>query len=165
MVSYQNLLASRKLTLREVTARNIIANFLNYNYSMFVGSGKFELSDTTDLATILKADMEMMDVVLTNLVENALRYSAFHERISISASSDMAKGEICWTVSNRMRPGQEPDAKLVGRPMYRANPKDDSGLGLGLSIVSHIVALHKGSVLLSADGGLFSAVVTLPIAN
>jgi len=165
LVSYQNLLSSRNLTLREVSARNILANFLNYNYSMFVGSSKFEVADATDSGTLIKADMEMMDVVLTNLVENALRYSGFHERISLRAESDAAKGEVRWTVSNRMRPGQEPDTNLIGRPMYRANPKDDSGLGLGLSIASHIIALHKGTVLLSADAGLFNVEVILPIAR
>jgi PAS domain S-box-containing protein len=165
LVSYQNLLTSRNLTLREVSARNIIANFLNYNYSMFVGSGKFEVTDSTDIAAIIRADMEMMDVVLTNLVENALRYSAFHERISISAWSDMTEGLVHWTVSNHMRAGQEPDTKLIGKNMYRANPKDDSGLGLGLSIVAHIVALHKGTVHMTAKDGVFSIEVILPIAK
>ncbi len=160
MVSYQSILSSRSLSLRPVRAVRLISNFLNYNYGMFTDSLKFVVRDDIPLETEILADMEMLELVLTNLIDNALKYSAFHQSVHISSQLNEA-GDVVWKFVNPMREGPAPEMALLGRPLYRGSETNDSGLGLGLSIVGHIVHLFGGTLEFTSEDNNFIVTLTL----
>jgi|GEM_PF-1378309 len=158
LVTYESLYDPRQLNLRCVRARNLMSNYLNYNYKMFVVSEKFHISDSFE-EELLSLDMNLFDLGLKNVLDNAIKYSTSNAVITIDAS--MVNGAACFTFSNPIPQGLTPDAKLLGTPLYRVNPEDDKGLGLGLGIVKNIINLHHGTVEFSTGNGKFIVTIKL----
>ena len=90
-------------------------------------------------------DVVQMDQVLTNLLENALRYSPPGTPIGITAAQWHGMVEI--RLSDR-GPGIPPDARgAVFQEFYRQDVDGRrSGTGLGLAIAHAIVSAHGGSM-------------------
>jgi signal transduction histidine kinase len=109
-------------------------------------------------------DYDRMTQVVTNLVDNAIKYSPNGGAIEVDlsvTSDDWA----CLTVRDRGVgvPDNRRD-KLFER-FYRAHADDQfPGMGLGLFITRHLVALHGGSIHAEAPaGGGTRFVVSLPL--
>jgi PAS domain S-box-containing protein len=160
MVSFQSILTSSNIVLRPVRVAHLITNYLNYNYGMFTDSLKFEVKDDVPPKTEVLADMEMLNLVLANLIDNALKYSEFHQRVVVSSRLTEC-GKVQWEFVNPIKAGQSPQQSLLGRALYRANSADDNGLGLGLSIVHHIVELHCGQLTFETQNNEFCVRLSL----
>lgn len=84
----------------------------------------------------LQADPQLLEIVLRNLVDNALRYCPDGSRIEIDASH----GRI---VVRDDGPGVDAaDRARLGERFFRVLGQGQPGSGLGLSIVRRIVDLH-----------------------
>ena len=97
----------------------------------------------------VKCDVQLIETALTNLVENALRYSGSPDVvISLSVTEDMA---VIAVEDHGSGIPAEHRARIFER-FYRVD-KDRSremgGTGLGLAIVKHIAALHGGTATLT----------------
>jgi signal transduction histidine kinase len=158
LVTYESLYDPQLMNLRSVRARNLVSNYLNYNYHMFVVSEKFNIDDQCG-DELLSLDMKLFDLALKNVVDNAIKYSAPHETIRIS--SMIANGVAHISVCNPIPAHMMPDEGRLGTPLYRANPDDDKGLGLGLGIVRNIVNLHSGNVEFRTAEGKFLVTIKL----
>jgi two-component system sensor histidine kinase MprB len=90
-----------------------------------------------------------LERAISNLVDNAVKYSAPSTPIEISVRGTSV------TVRDRGRGIPEPDLTLVFDRFYRAvDVRTESGSGLGLSIVDEIVRSHGGAVFArNRDGG------------
>jgi two-component system OmpR family sensor kinase len=111
------------------------------------------LSLTSQPAT-MSGQEDALQILLTNLVDNALRYTpaAGSVRVSVGRDGDRAHLEVADT-----GPGiSEEERERVFDRFYRGQNAPAGGSGLGLAIVRQIVALHAGSIELdkSASGGL-----------
>lgn len=101
-------------------------------------------------------DMRLMERVLDNLVNNALRYS--NQRIQISLTLQASRATLRVEDDG---PGIAPDEReRVFEPFVRLDPSRDratGGCGLGLAIVHSIARAMAGSALRSefAGRGLF----------
>jgi len=97
-------------------------------------------------------DVVQMDQVLTNLLENAVRYSAPGSEIAVSASRWQDMVEV--RVSDR-GPGIAPtDRDLVFEEFYRRDVEGRrGGTGLGLAIARAVVAAHGGSIWIEDTPG------------
>ena len=112
------------------------------------------------------ADENGFDRVLSNLIDNALKYCPEGTTVSISAAG--MNGKVRIDVSDD-GPGIEARhlPRLFER-FYRVDPgrsRDTGGTGLGLSIVKHLVEAMKGEVSVESttgEGSTFS--FTLPAA-
>jgi two-component system, OmpR family, phosphate regulon sensor histidine kinase PhoR len=112
-------------------------------------------------------DKHGFDRVLSNLVDNALKYCAESSTVEISAR---AVGTNVQIVVSDSGPGIEPRhlPRLFER-FYRVDPgrgRDMGGTGLGLSIVKHLVEAMKGEVSVDSSpnkGSTFR--FTLPAAR
>ncbi|HEX5725739.1 MAG TPA: ATP-binding protein [Longimicrobiaceae bacterium] len=116
-----------------------------------------------DLPRVL-ADRERVLQVLSNLVGNALRFSAPGGRIEVRAEA--AAGEVRFTVTDTGPGVARDDAERIFEPFQRGRraPRGD-GLGLGLSIARRIVEAHRGRVWVeSRPGGGSAFHFTLPAA-
>jgi len=103
--------------------------------------------------------------LLSNLVDNALRYAGSDQPIELHARQE--GGQVLLEVRDR-GPGIPPDqVERLKRPFTRldAARSDASGAGLGLAIVDRICRGHGGSLaLLPRPGGGLIARVMLPVA-
>jgi two-component system sensor histidine kinase KdpD len=108
-------------------------------------------------------DVVQLDQALTNLLENAAKFSPPGSPITVQAAK--WHSEVQVRVSDR-GPGVPPeDRERVFEPFARGNGQQpESGTGLGLSIVRAIAAAHGGTVRIgAAPGGGASVVLTLPL--
>ncbi|POT57457.1 two-component system sensor histidine kinase RstB [Citrobacter amalonaticus] len=103
-------------------------------------------------------DMRLMERVLDNLLNNALRYC--HSTVQVSLLLD---GNRATLVVDDDGPGIEPDAReKVFEPFVRLDPSRDratGGCGLGLAIVHSIAQAMGGTVMCSeseSGGARFS---------
>ncbi|WP_227937869.1 sensor histidine kinase [Alkalihalobacillus deserti] len=88
--------------------------------------------------TELLCDLEQLEVLLENLVENALRYA--RDRIWIKATA--MDDAIIITVENNGESIPTIDLPQLFNPFYKGNK---GKFGLGLAIVKRITELHGGS--------------------
>lgn len=106
----------------------------------------------TSLVHPVLADEYHLDLVLSNLIDNAAKYAPVQSTISIDLREKV--GFTGLTVSDR-GPGipQEVQDKVF-RAFFRVKPESQvRGVGLGLSIVQRIVKAHGGHVELNSTPG------------
>jgi two-component system, OmpR family, phosphate regulon sensor histidine kinase PhoR len=98
-------------------------------------------------AAELRADATALRQVLTNLVDNALRYTPAGGRITIFSEPDPA-GIAVGVRDTGSGIGAEHLPRIFER-FYRVDPgrsREAGGTGLGLAIVKHLVEAHRGRV-------------------
>lgn len=114
---------------------------------------------------LVECDPVLIERVIANLVENALRYSARGTSIEIAASHE--QDCIVLTIADRGigLPEDERERERLFEKFVRAQPESSTpGAGLGLAISRHLVQLHGGTLTAcnrSAGGSQFT--VTLPV--
>lgn len=111
-------------------------------------------SDIAADAAMVSADADAVRQILTNLLDNALRYTQPAGRIRVQSRRE--GHEIAISVSDT---GSGITREHLGRifeRFYRADPsrsRDEGGTGLGLSIVKHLVEAHGGRVSAESEWG------------
>jgi len=116
-----------------------------------------------DLPEVL-ADAGLLERVVANLIQNALRYSPGHLRIAGSALGD----HVELRVIDRGPGIPHSEAESVFQPFQRHGDSrpDDTGVGLGLAIARGLTeAMGGGLTLEETPGGGATLVVRLPIAK
>ncbi len=94
----------------------------------------------------------MIRVVVSNLVENAIRYAGAGAMLTLSVRS--ANGEVALTASDTGIGVAEDDLPRLFERFYRADrARASRGTGLGLAIVKHVVTAAGGYVEASGDRG------------
>jgi two-component system sensor histidine kinase KdpD len=94
---------------------------------------------------IIKADCVLLEQVLINLIDNAMKYSSRGSSILITADYEGKWVKI--SVSDKGVGIPEEDLVKVFDKFYRVQqPKHVSGTGLGLSICKGIIEAHGGSI-------------------
>jgi CheY-like chemotaxis protein len=116
---------------------------------------------------LLDADPVRLAQVFSNLLNNAAKFTESQGSISLTATAD---GRTVSVAIEDDGVGFEPEAAArLFRPYAQAASQDRSrgGLGIGLSLVHGIVALHGGSVEAKSAGPGKGAefIVRLPLAQ
>ena len=157
--------ACGKVTLRtrRVDLRDVIAEAAQ-DVAAAVAERGHELVVVTGCEPLwADADPQRLQQVLSNLLRNAVKYTDPGGRISLVGHQGPAT--ITLEVSDTGR-GIEADALSHIFDLYSQAGADETGLGIGLSVVQEIVGLHKGWIEARSDGpGKGSEfTVTLPAA-
>ena len=118
-------------------------------------------------AVVVSGDDTRLRQVVGNLVRNALVHTPASSPIEIAVSTQ--NGSAALSVADH-GPGLKPeDRDRIFEPFYRADAsrsRDSGGAGLGLSIVTAVVAAHGGQVRVKeTDGGGATFEVALPLAS
>jgi two-component system sensor histidine kinase KdpD len=103
-------------------------------------------------------DPFVIDQVVSNLVDNALRYTKGAVRVSL----DAYRSSVTIAVTDE-GPGIDPaQLNLVLEPLYRIDENVQSGTGLGLHIVRTLVEAHGGRGEIRSGATGTSIAVKLP---
>jgi two-component system, OmpR family, phosphate regulon sensor histidine kinase PhoR len=97
-------------------------------------------------ASSVYADRTALQQILSNLLENAIRYTA---RGSVTVSTSPAARGVNLSVSDTGTGIASEHLHRIFERFYRADPgraRDAGGTGLGLAIVRHLVESHGGEV-------------------
>ena len=98
----------------------------------------------------LRTDAQMLSIVLSNVLENAYKYSAPETPIDLKLifrTDPGGESGWVWSVDNATGPAGLPDANKVFAKYYRSPlAQRQSGSGLGLFLVKSLLELMGGSV-------------------
>ncbi len=140
-----------KLNFEECNLYNLSSEVID-NLEQTYKDRVIELKGDRDVN--VEADRLLFSVALTNLIENALKYS--EERVTVS----IEKNSI--TVKDSGVGIEEKELKNITKKFYRISQNSwNNSLGLGLSIVSNILNLHNFKLEIKSkknEGSEFSIV-------
>lgn len=123
-----------------------------------------------DQDAFLPGDADQLSQVVTNLVENAIKYSSVDSQVIVSLQADHGNPMLrsdAWVLSVADT-GEGIDPVHIPRlteRFYRIDnhrSREMGGTGLGLAIVKHIVNRHRGRLRIdsaSGQGSLFSVIL------
>ena len=107
-----------------------------------------------------RGNEDLLKQVWINLLDNAIKFSFEHG--SVKVDMEKTDGRLIVNVSDT---GETIPEKEIERVFDKFYQKDKSALsagnGIGLSIVSHIIALHKGNITVKSQNGITTFSVTL----
>ena len=93
---------------------------------------------------IVEADRTLLEVVLKNLIENALKYSKDEVHVEVNDSQ--------ISVSDKGAGISSSDIEKVTKKFYRSGTHSwDNSMGLGLSIVKSILTMHRSKLEIESE--------------
>jgi PAS domain S-box-containing protein len=145
---------SGKLLLRRqrITLESALGAAIEASRPLMDDAGHRFTTRLPSAPVVLDADPTRLAQALSNLLNNAAKYTPPGGAIELSASLEGGEVEIAVT-DNGM--GFPPElAHQIFEPFTQWAPADRpaAGLGIGLSLVKGVVALHDGSVTAKTDG-------------
>jgi two-component system phosphate regulon sensor histidine kinase PhoR len=160
-----SLLESKRLTLelKPVDVSVLVAHTVD-KLRPLAQTQRLTLHQSAPPGIVVSADADRLEQVLTNLVDNALKYTPEGGRVDVQVAA--ANGEIEVLVNDSGRGIGPEDLPHVFERFYRADrsrTRGSGGTGLGLAIAKHIVEAHGGRISVSSQpnaGTTFK--VTLP---
>jgi signal transduction histidine kinase len=102
----------------------------------------------------VEADSEKLGLVLSNLLSNAIKFTPEKGRIEVNVR-DFLKG-ILVSVRDNGAGIPHADQERIFERFYQARVNHiagHGGMGLGLTIVKHLVELHEGQVWVESEPG------------
>lgn len=139
LTSYQPLMDSKQLTLHHETYKDVVLHL------------------TTD----------SLEMILSNLISNAVKYTPTGGRIVVMVKADDKK--VLVAVSDSGIGIDLKDQEIIFNRFTRANESHDEaipGAGIGLALVKELVEVNRGSIgLVSQPGKGSTFTVTLPICK
>jgi PAS domain S-box-containing protein len=157
-----------ELRRQRIDLKDVVATAVETSASL-VEAGRHKLNvEVPQQPMPMDADPTRIAQVISNLLNNAAKYTPESGRIALKVWTE--GGEVVLSVSDT-GVGIAPDAIAKVFEMFAQVPssaaKPQGGLGIGLSLVQSLVALHGGSVSASSaglgEGSTFT--VRLPLAT
>jgi signal transduction histidine kinase len=152
------------LELQRVNVCDVLKDIVEvYNYIAEDRGISLQTQCAQDLWSI--ADPTRLYQIISNLLDNALKYTARGGSIDIEAKAK--DNEVFVAVRDTGIGIGEQDVQRIWDRSYRCDQsRSQSGLGLGLSLVKAFVEAHKGHVAVSSQPGKGSMfIIILPAAN
>lgn len=149
--------AGETVDIREVTARAI------EKLALAARRRDIELVVAIEPALSVKGNETLLSEVVSNILDNAIRYSPRGTQVSIDAAR--ANGHVIISVLDN-GPGIPIELReRVFEPFFRAS--EEEGSGLGLAIAREIVRAHRGTISLEsgADGRGLRVTLSFPASD
>ncbi len=141
-----------KLTLVEIDVHGIIGKVVeNYNLQIKNRKGTIHVDLKAQNAVVLLDEIHFLNSI-SNLIDNALKYSKGIPDITISTANN--KRGLLITVEDKGIGISKEDQKKIFDKFFRVhsgNVHNVKGFGLGLSYVKKIIEEHGGSIMVESQ--------------
>ncbi len=128
--------------------------FISENTS-YINEQKFELEYQPANTTLpVYIDRDSFETILSNLIENAIKYSADKKRIVVSIGEN--NGHAILSIRDYGVGIKNKEIKNIFKKFYRVEESltaKTKGHGLGLSIVKNLIVLNKGRIEVESEYG------------
>lgn len=142
------------LKLKNVRIDSIIRSVVSATKTVAALEGQHTIElDLAPELPMIEADPEKVDLILNNLISNAIKFTPANGLIVVKA--DVSDGHIQISVQdNGVGIGKDEQERIFDR-WYQVRPehRTHGGMGLGLTIVKYMVELHGGKVWLESELG------------
>ena len=148
-----NLTTKNQTVALDVMVGEVVARFFDRALQSNIDLG-------VDLAPAsIPADPSLIDDLLSNLVDNALKYTPKGGTVTVSAGQKDGKAHI--TVEDTGPGIPEADRERVRQRFFRLPNSPGHGSGLGLAIVEEIAQLYGASLSIASGSGGRGARITV----
>ena len=122
-----------------------------------------EVKSSVDPAGNITADRNRLQLILSNLLDNALKYTPEGGKVDISAQFTPKSTSVTFTDTGVGIAAE--DLPRIWERLYRADKsRSQRGLGLGLSLVKAFAEAHGGAATVESEPGRGSRfTLTLPV--
>ncbi len=121
-----------------------------------VADYRVQLKTQLDYEGDVWADRKLLDTVLSNLLDNAIKYNRPDGEVSLNSALAAGGDAVELSVTDTGIGIPEEDLPRIFERFYRvdkARSRDTGGTGLGLSIVKHILEVQGGSISVTSEEG------------
>jgi two-component system phosphate regulon sensor histidine kinase PhoR len=141
-----------QLRQSSVKLRDLVAEVIS-SLSDKAAEHHVSLVNDVDSSIVVKVDARRLERMLTNLVDNGIKFGGDDATVKIRYESD-SRDKIIVEDDGEGIPSQHLE-RLFERfyRVDRARSRDMGGTGLGLAIVKHLALLHGGEVTVSSELG------------
>ncbi|RZM19322.1 MAG: HAMP domain-containing protein [Pedobacter sp.] len=112
---------------------------------------------------LVNADAGKLRVMLSNLLDNAIKYSPDAGQVHLSCVS--GADDCVLSFSNTIRQDIHPDMAAIAREFYHAKPLAGEGLGLGLWITYALAEMQEMVITATMEEQLFKVVLIMDRAT
>lgn len=152
------------LRIREVVINEMIEGVLK-RLKPLADQKNIEMLFESYRVIIAEIDEMKLDLALTNLIENAIKYNKEYGYINVILDTDFK--DFIISVKDTGEGIPEENLDQIFRRFYRVDKtrsRETGGTGLGLSIVQKAVHMHKGSIRCKSELGQWSEfIVKIPL--
>jgi heavy metal sensor kinase len=162
------------LTLARADARQLSVHLQNIDVERLIrevsqtfeqpaAARNLDMQFLLDTPGQIRTDLGLLELVLRNLIDNAVSYTPDGGQIAIRTAADDAA--IAVTIENPAGTLTPQDLSNMFDRFWRrdeARNSDGKHCGLGLALCQRIVSLLDGTLAASVDGGTFKITVRIP---
>jgi signal transduction histidine kinase len=145
---------AKSYTFQKTDVRSIVEKVLKMFDYQLRSRGFLVQKDIPQRPVLLDIDADSIHQALTNLIDNAIKYSDPEREISVSIIEKSQEVDI--RVSDKGIGIPEEEREKIFNAFYRMSApkeKEKKGVGLGLNIVKHIMEAHGGDVHVHSKKG------------
>jgi signal transduction histidine kinase len=156
-VNHTTALLENLLTWAKTQMHGVKVNSQNFDLNQLVNSRikllneaaenkEIKLKNSIPDGTFVFADTDMTDIVIRNLISNAIKFCNAGDRITIWSTTGADKVTVCVEDTGR---GMTPDVlqKLFGTQITSTpGTKNEKGTGLGLILCKEFVQMNGGEI-------------------
>jgi signal transduction histidine kinase len=163
-----NLLAFSRLTdsdIRQPVERVVLAELVaetlgRFSVPLAALGFQVEVSVPQTLPLVL-GDPGALELMLDNIVDNAIRHSRNEHRLAIRATA--GNGTVCLEVRDSGGGIPPDEIQHVTKKFFRGRHAGHGGTGLGLAITARVIADHGGTLAIDSEPGIGTTIrVGLP---
>ena len=170
MLDFSRIEAGRKQYRFEKTSLPQVVREAVEDYSGYTGNLGFALQvEIDDAIPPFPMDAEAVRLMVVNLLQNAVKYSADRKFIAVRVYPETGKNCAVIEVEDKGIGMEEKDLKKIFERFYRSgdNPVQAvEGSGLGLYLVHHAARAHNGEIKVTSQPGKGSRfTVLLPMTE
>lgn len=137
-------------------SQKVVSTFLGFE--QLISKKKIEIAGMEDLTpAVIHGDSAMIDQVIYNLTDNAVKFTNEGGKITINTAAD--KKYVYLAITNTGKGIPEKDLKKVFDRFYKVDESrstDTKSTGLGLFLIKSILNLHNGTITVESEQNNFT---------
>jgi two-component system phosphate regulon sensor histidine kinase PhoR len=142
------------LARKDIRLSTLVGEIMT-SLSSMAATREIELRNEVDPSSVVSADPKRLEQILTNLVDNAIRFNRRGGSVAVG-DSRVPDRHFIYVADNGEGIGPKELHRVFERfyRVDRARTREVGGTGLGLAIVKHLARLHGGEVTVESDLGV-----------